>query len=299
MLEELLKQRRNTGQSQVQITCYPGHDGIRLYTVTCDRAWHGPCPPEEIGHYEILFCLGGQLRLELPNCEQVNLNSREILLLSHQHDLQQAIVSGDFQGILLAVDDNAQTGLSRDMQDISGLLRSHQGSAVVGNNLWNDATFTALGKLNRIEQPEYCVLKLAELLFLLRHRQVPLLSPSVPNYCDRHQSDVARRIHDDMLANLEQSLTIAQLAERHHISQTMLKGCFRSVYGKPIHTFLREQRMHRAAELLRVTDLSVIQVAAQVGYNSVSQFGQAFRRQYHLPPSRYRKEAVKGAAENK
>ena len=49
------------------------------------------------------------------------------------------------------------------------------------------------------------------------------------------------------------------------------------------------QRLRKAAQLLETTGLPVLQVAADVGYGSVSQFGQAFRRQYGVSPAQYRR----------
>ncbi|MCG8399471.1 helix-turn-helix transcriptional regulator, partial [Bacillus atrophaeus] len=57
----------------------------------------------------------------------------------------------------------------------------------------------------------------------------------------------------------------------------------------PVHTWLQQRRMERAAELLRDSSLSVLGVAQSVGYSSASQFSAAFRRQYGMSPTMYRK----------
>ena len=301
MLEEMLIQQLNTGLPQTQIRHQTREDGIRLYDFHCEHSWQLPCTQSSRQHCELLFCQFGQLRLELSIGRRVNLTEREILLLSEENELRHVFLSEGFQGILLTAGgqpvepggfSDGGDRVSENVRAAVEQLRSCQGCAVIRNTLWNDAFFTALSRRSQAEQADYSVMKAAELFYLLSHRHLTLSPPVATDYCGHRQIDVARQVHDDMMTNLGQSLTIAQLAVRHHVSQTMLKDCFRSLYGKPIHTFLREQRMHRAAELLRVTDLPVIQVAAQVGYNSVSQFGQAFRRQYHLSPSQYRRTAA-------
>ena len=47
----------------------------------------------------------------------------------------------------------------------------------------------------------------------------------------------------------------------------------------------------RAAELLSESNLSIVEIASAVGYNSASQFGVAFKRRYHLTPSQFRRMA--------
>ena len=47
--------------------------------------------------------------------------------------------------------------------------------------------------------------------------------------------------------------------------------------------------MERAAELLRSTDLSILEIAGRVGYDSQSKFTAAFKSAYQVLPKEYRK----------
>lgn len=80
------------------------------------------------------------------------------------------------------------------------------------------------------------------------------------------------------------------MARRFHISGTFLKEGFRQMYGQSTRKFLQARRMDLAADLLRNTNQTVLQVAASVGYESASQFSQIFKRHYHLPPAQYRRQ---------
>ena len=91
------------------------------------------------------------------------------------------------------------------------------------------------------------------------------------------------------MAHLSEPMTIAQLAARFHTSPTALKDCFRQLYGRPLHQYLLECRVQKAAALLREGRLPVTEVAAAVGYTSASQFGVAFKRRFHLTPSQFRR----------
>ena len=92
-----------------------------------------------------------------------------------------------------------------------------------------------------------------------------------------------------MEEHIDQKLTIPALSRRFCLAPTSLKAGFRRQYGQPVHTWLRCRRLERAAELLRSSELGVLEVAQAVGYNSASQFGAAFQRQYGVTPSQYRK----------
>ena len=133
-------------------------------------------------------------------------------------------------------------------------------------------------------------MKGVELLYLMQSKAiVPLRSPG-RRYWDREQVQAIRDAHDYMLENLSQPLTIEAMARRFHISGTFLKEGFRQMYGQSTRKFLQARRMDLAADLLRTTNQTVLQVAASVGYESASQFSQIFKRHYHLPPAQYRRQ---------
>ena len=83
-------------------------------------------------------------------------------------------------------------------------------------------------------------------------------------------------------------MTLAEF-RRAYLTATTVKEGFRRLYGLPVHTWVRQRRMERAAELLHTPELSLEGVAKAVGYSSVSQFIAAFRQQYGLTPGQYRK----------
>ena len=151
--------------------------------------------------------------------------------------------------------------------------------------------FSALQPLQAEERGRYCAFKTAELLYLLS-TDSPLLPlpPEAPGR-ERYQVELMRQVRDHMLAHLADPLTISQLAARFHISPTALKDCFRQAYGRPLHQYLLEHRVRRAAELLSESGLSIVEIASAVGYNSASQFGVAFKRRYQLTPSQFRRMA--------
>lgn len=109
-------------------------------------------------------------------------------------------------------------------------------------------------------------------------------------YRDQYQIESIRRVQAFMMEHLDQPLTIDSLARAFHISGTLLKEGFRQMYGLPVRKFLQVHRMARAAELLCTTNQPIAQVASAVGYESVSQFGMVFKRQYRMTPSQYRRQ---------
>ena len=90
---------------------------------------------------------------------------------------------------------------------------------------------------------------------------------------------------------MEQHYTIAELSARFSIPATALKECFKSVYGQPVNTYMRNLRMDRAALLLRQEpQTSVAEIAGRVGYDSASKFAAVFKDAKGKTPLEYRRE---------
>ena len=106
---------------------------------------------------------------------------------------------------------------------------------------------------------------------------------------EAEQVKIIREIHDDLAQHMDRRVTIEELAHRYLINPTTLKTVFKEVYGSSLAAHMKEHRMERAAALLRETDLSVAEIAGQVGYESQSKFTAAFKEQFGQLPKEYRR----------
>ncbi len=107
-------------------------------------------------------------------------------------------------------------------------------------------------------------------------------------YLDNQVAKI-RKIHDYMMENLSKRITIDELSRKFAVNATTLKTVFKDVYGSSIAAHIKEHRMEKAAELLRTTDKSIGEVAFEVGYESQSKFGLAFKESFCISPMEYRK----------
>lgn len=106
---------------------------------------------------------------------------------------------------------------------------------------------------------------------------------------EAEQVKIIREIHDHLTEHMEQRVTIEELAHQYLINPTTVKTVFKEVYGNSLAAHMKEHRMEKAASLLRETDLSVAEIAGQVGYESQSKFTAAFKEQFGLLPTAYRR----------
>jgi AraC-like DNA-binding protein len=83
--------------------------------------------------------------------------------------------------------------------------------------------------------------------------------------------------------------TLDELAQHAGLSRSSLTERFARYLGQGPIAYLADWRLELAAELLRTTSRSVMQIATEVGYDSEAAFNRAFKRRFSTPPARYRR----------
>jgi AraC-like DNA-binding protein len=79
--------------------------------------------------------------------------------------------------------------------------------------------------------------------------------------------------------------TVEDLAKKYHVGASRLKRQFKQVYGRPVYEYYQKHRMGKAKEMLLSGDFSVKEVGYRLGYQNLSNFANAFRREYGILPS--------------
>jgi transcriptional regulator GlxA family with amidase domain len=82
--------------------------------------------------------------------------------------------------------------------------------------------------------------------------------------------------------------TIAILAKEAGISRSVLAERFRHYLDQSPMAYLTRWRLQLGAQMLASTNYSVLQIAAEVGYESEAAFNRAFKREFEDPPARFR-----------
>lgn len=134
----------------------------------------------------------------------------------------------------------------------------------------------------------YFKIKILELFLYLYALELPKTSEEKP-YFYRTQVEKTKAIKNFLVEHKDENFTQEQLAEMFDIPITAMKNCFKTVYGMPIGSWLMKYRMNYAAEvLIAKRDISIAELAGEVGYDSPSKFAIAFRKVMGMSPTEYR-----------
>ena len=83
--------------------------------------------------------------------------------------------------------------------------------------------------------------------------------------------------------------TLDELAKESAVSRSALTERFARYLGISPMAYLADWRLELAAETLRTSSRSVVQIATEVGYESEAAFNRAFKRRFGKPPAQYRR----------
>ena len=100
-----------------------------------------------------------------------------------------------------------------------------------------------------------------------------------------------RQLIQTVVSRPEDEWNIEKMTELANLSRAQLMRLFKQQTGISPHSFVNLIRLRQAAVLLRQTADSVLSVALNVGFQSETHFGKAFKKQYGISPGQYRKNA--------
>lgn len=90
-------------------------------------------------------------------------------------------------------------------------------------------------------------------------------------------------------ANLNQTLSVEDLAKTMSLSSSRLRTKFREATNISLGDFIRRTRIHRACGLLHSTDLTITEISEMCGFSSLYHFSRTFKKITEKSPNQFRK----------
>lgn len=90
-------------------------------------------------------------------------------------------------------------------------------------------------------------------------------------------------------SNYQEDLALSDLAARFPLSASRISEVIKQTTGQTFVHFLHDLRLRHACSLLVSTDMSVTEIALEVGYGSYKTFSRIFRESKGIVPKDYRK----------
>lgn len=88
----------------------------------------------------------------------------------------------------------------------------------------------------------------------------------------------------------DKKLTIDAIAEECGYSPSHFMRWFKEAAGIGFHGYLTEYRLSKAAQALRNTSDSILEISEQTGFDNLSNFNRLFKKKFEMTPSQFRRQ---------
>lgn len=160
-----------------------------------------------------------------------------------------------------------------------------------GSGAWIEHSIRHMASLAKDDVPgrDALLAKLAEALFIeTLRRYMDMLPRQRAGWLAAARDSAVGRALAAIHRDPARAWTVESLAGHAGMSRTVFAERFTRLLGEAPLAYVAHCRMQLAARLLETTDDTVLQVALHSGYVSEAAFNRAFKREYELPPARYR-----------
>lgn len=105
-------------------------------------------------------------------------------------------------------------------------------------------------------------------------------------------SDYMNEIHAWIENNIETQAGLDTLSKRLGYSKRAIQIHFKNEYNISIGRYIQRRRLQRASIMLRMTNMSVIDISSSLHYSSHNNFCRAFKKCFNVTPSQFRSTVV-------
>lgn len=253
---------------------------------------------EENGVLTLNYCFSGRYEMQIPGDRYVYVTGGLLNVDMTPPSGRTIFPVGKYSGLeisihLAKIQKNCPASWTEcgiDFMKIRELLSASNGSYIArATPEWNRIAWELAEHIRNADCPleNYRFLLLQLLWTLKEEKQINTIFN--PTFLTSGQRAVVRRTEALLTQDLHCRYTIEDAAASEGISAPSLKKYFTLVYGKPISIYLKELRVEKAKELLTYSNLSIADIANEVGYEHQGKFGTMFRQETGVSPLEYRR----------
>lgn len=285
--------QNDTGDSEV--ISYEVFPGIHLVYKFVHMA---ECPrdfSDSSKRVEIHYCQEGQLAW-CSGTEYQSLVPERFAVLKLPHNGSEIrFPLGHYHGLSIIVEeDRVQQSVSYFLDEIginplAVAERLCNGAAYFSTDADSQVQhlFSGLCSIRHSHQKGFLKIKVLELLLALDGIIPEKAAAPVPSL-PPEQAELANQIAEYLRAHVDRHITAEELSRQFHLSKTHLRNIFKRMYGIPVYSYIRIQKMQIAAIQLARTSMTVLEIANACGYTNASKFAATFREVMGQSPADYR-----------
>ncbi|WP_053957235.1 helix-turn-helix domain-containing protein [Inediibacterium massiliense] len=133
----------------------------------------------------------------------------------------------------------------------------------------------------------YMKLKLKTIEFLTTFLEEK--SKEKMKYLNGEENEKISQAKEIIHKNIDKVPSVKELAMILNTSIYKLQKWFKNITGDTVYEYIKKVRIEKARYLLENTNMSILQITNEVGYENPSKFASLFKNYHHMTPLQYRK----------
>ena len=267
---DFITRNRVKYSNDIYVTKYSEITNTKIYTVV---------------HQNLLVIVNkGKKRLSYKNFDTVVSEGQFALFKKGNYIMNQILTRDKYESLLIFLSDD----ILRKIASPSIAITKGDKDFYLGNMVpFMKKEVQSIMDILSSEEPyeDILELKTLELLHYIKRNDDSNTFNMFLNTCIR-ESD----FRETLIRNYDSVRGIEELAALMNMSLSTFKRKFRAEFDCNPHQWLNEQKLARAVILLDTSDYSVTDIGFICGFESMSTFMSAFRKQYGISPGKYRKK---------
>lgn len=254
-------------------------------------------------YFEIEYCLMGSMYIQDKN--KVNKFETNQLSVSLTKTMEGKIIRNKdeyYQGVSIVSKQSTIQSLFDDEKDnvwektINQLSKEKKYQYYLGeaSSVEIAEAFSQIlsCKLSYSLRPLYYESKIQEILVLIISKEVIIKEKIRQTDLTEYEIRQITKIPSYLMTHRYDLPNLKELTQIFKIGEEKLRKGFKLIYEDTIYSYHRNTILKRGADLLLRSNLSVDEIAMDLGYSSASNFVVAFKNKYHITPLKYREASL-------
>lgn len=276
-------------------------DGICIDRIIRDYEYNMPTKHVH-DEYEIYYLLEGERYYFIEN--QTYLVKEGSIVFINKGQIHKTGVAGKSYHDRILIELKAepfQTFLLSSCQiSLPEFFSSNYGVIKLDNNGQHYVKSLLLGMADELhqKQPHYtamAMMKLCSLLVYALRRNMHDNPEQVSNLAKTAKHKKVSEVASYIMTHSTEARSLDDLAKRFYISKCYLSRIFKEVTSFTVSEYININRIQKAQQMLLETDLSITEISASLGYESITYFEKVFSNFTETSPLKYRKKYRKTA----
>lgn len=247
--------------------------------------------------FEIYYLLKGE-RNYFINQRSYHVKKGDLVLINKNILHKTSTIdrqNSEHERILIQFDQNFFASLAEEMEaaELFEIFKKKENVLSLNpeQQLWlEEELFKLTAENKKTNEPEnklYIKMMIVEILIFIKRISLKSVSQNL-DYPDQKHKNISK-IAAYISQNYQKSLTLSELASKFNYSSAYLSRAFKEVTGFNFVEYKNNIRIKEASKLLQQSELSVTEIATEVGFNNITHFGRIFKEFTDLSPLEYRK----------